>query len=45
VCVCVCVVFLVALRVRFLICSEGTKLRPLVVYFYDTHEAQTLGHN
>jgi hypothetical protein len=38
-------VFLVALRVRFLICSGGAKLRPLVVYLYDKHEAQTLGHN
>ena len=46
VCVCVCVCgVLVALRVRFLICSGGAKLRPLVVYMYDTHEAQTLGHN
>jgi hypothetical protein len=39
-CVCVCVVSLAALRVRFPVCSGGS-----VVSLYDTHEAETSGRN
>jgi hypothetical protein len=38
--VCVCVMSLAALRVRFPFCSEG-----LVVSLYDTHEADILGRS
>jgi hypothetical protein len=39
-CVCVYVMSLAALRIRFPVCSEG-----LVMPLYDTHEAETLGRN
>jgi hypothetical protein len=39
-CVCVCVMSLAALRIRFPVCSEG-----LVMSLYDTHEAETAGRN
>ena len=38
--ICVCVVSLGALRVRFPVCSRG-----LVVSLYDTHEAEPVGRN
>jgi hypothetical protein len=51
ICVCVCVdgwvgewvVSVVALRVRFSVCSVGAKVRRLVVSLYDTLESEPLG--